>query len=161
MTQGSAVDRPARSSAAWRHFRDNIEVYLTAVGVVLTLAMPVILGVSGYWEVAAITALVISVVHGAIFWTIRRRQRQIRLELIGEMRSMLNDRINNKLTVVLAGIAAPAGTPTEEAENLEQALDAAQGISQTLRELSDESLHRWRTHYPAQVFLDRHLSRDR
>ena len=69
-----------------RHFVDNIELYLSAAGLVVVWAVAAVLGVS--------------VLHGAIFWVVRRRQRRIRAQSVHEIREMLTDQVKNQLAVM-------------------------------------------------------------
>lgn len=54
----------------------------------------------------AVTALGISVLHGLIFWVVRRRQRRVRQEAIVEIREMLADVVKNQLAAI--GMSLPA-----------------------------------------------------
>jgi len=53
-----------------------------------------------FWRVAAITAIGVGLLHGPIFWVIRRRQRVVRQQSIEEIREMLGDVVKNKLSVI-------------------------------------------------------------
>jgi hypothetical protein len=131
-----------------KHFIDNLEIYLTGVALIIIFVVPSALGVHDYWRLLGLLAVAISVLHGVLFWLVRRRQRQVRLELIGEIRPMLADRIKNHLVVML--LAA-----TERTEQVDQALTdaavaAASEITKTLDQLSLDSLRRWEHHYQIQ-----------
>ncbi|HXC24751.1 MAG TPA: hypothetical protein VNU46_02470 [Gemmatimonadaceae bacterium] len=128
-----------------KHFVNNIELYLTTVGVIICFAIPVLFGVHNYWQVLAITAVGISILHGVLFWVVRRRQRRLRQELIEAMRPMLSDRIKNLLTVVL--MAATERSEMMDAARVEAAITAADEITATLDQLSLESVRRWHRHY--------------
>jgi hypothetical protein len=128
-----------------KHFLDNIEMYLTAAGVIICFAVPIIFHVHDFWRVLGITAVGISVLHGVLFWIVRRRQRQLRRELIDAMRPMLSDRIKNLLTVVL--MAATERSEAMDTSRVAAAITAADEITSTLDQLSLDSLHRWHRAY--------------
>lgn len=128
-----------------KHFLDNLEVYLTIAGVIICFAVPVIFGVHDYWRVLAITAVGISVLHGLLFWAVRRRQRHLRHELIEAIRPMLSDRIKNLLTVVL--MAATEPSEVMDTSRVEAAIKAADEITATLDHLSLDSVRRWHGTY--------------
>ena len=134
-----------------KHFVDNLEIYLTLAGVIICFAVPVLFGVHNYWQVLAITAVGISILHGVLFWTVRRRQRRLRHELIEAMRPMLSDRIKNLLTVVL--MAATERSEAMDPARVEAAILAADEITATLDQLSLDSVRRWHRHYRSEPML--------
>jgi hypothetical protein len=116
-----------------------------AIVVVLPLALELGTDVQ---ELAG-AALAACVLQGLVHWALRRRAEAVRQALIGEVRGLLRDRINNQLQVVmfsLAGTEARSGTP-EDRRRLAQALVAVGAVSRTLDELSTDSLRRWKEHY--------------
>jgi hypothetical protein len=98
-------------------------------------------------------ALLACVVQGVLLWVLHRRARAVRQRLIGEVRGLLRDRINNHLQVVLFSLAERDAAPLASAdrERLTLALDAVAAVSRTLDELSTESLRRWRDRYRASL----------
>lgn len=131
-----------------RHFLDNIELWLSAAGVGVILAAPALISpvTSGdYWRVVAVTAVSVGVLHGVIFWMVRRRQRQLRSAAIAEIRGMLRDVINNKLTVILGSSRGSAGGP--DRADLEALAESVRQISELVNTLSLESLQRWQHRY--------------
>jgi uncharacterized membrane protein (Fun14 family) len=83
---GSGSWRPAG-----RWFLNNIELILTAVGIGVILLSGFVASRSAFsLETAtAVSATLVGVVHGILFWLLRRRQRQVRREAIGQIREML------------------------------------------------------------------------
>ncbi len=73
-----------------QHFIRHIELWLSAVGVVVAFTVPTVLG-SGvdFWKAVAVTSLVVGFLHGIVFWTVRRRQTGEREQTIREAREML------------------------------------------------------------------------
>ncbi|HEY0929261.1 MAG TPA: hypothetical protein VGE27_05030 [Gemmatimonas sp.] len=139
-----------------RHFVDNIELWLSGAGVAVILLIPRLGFASqdSYWTVMAVTALIVGVLHGGIFWLIRRRQRRVRATAIREIRHMLTDRVNNQLNVIIMHVSADE---TEESRETVQGVQAAvDDVADLLDTLSEESLKGWQEHY-AEFLNRRHL----
>ena len=83
---GSGIWRPAG-----RWFLNNIELVLTAVGIGVILLSGFVASRSAFsLETAtAVSATLVGVVHGILFWLLRRRQRWVRQEAIRQIREML------------------------------------------------------------------------
>jgi hypothetical protein len=71
-----------------------------------------------------------------------------RARLIRKLRAMLQDRVNNQLTV-LVGVAELGGNArgAPRMDDVETALTAARAVSQELEGLSLESLRVWESRY--------------
>ena len=80
-----------------RSFLANIELWLSGVALLIILIVPAMFysGQHDVWKITAITAIGVGTLHGIIFWLVRRRQRLVRNEAIGEIRAMLTDTVNN------------------------------------------------------------------
>ncbi len=144
--------RPSPGRGAFLSFvSDNLELVLTAVALAIALALPLALELGTNEQELAGAALGACVVQGVVFWLMRRRYRRVRQEVIEELRGMLHDRINNQLTVVLMSVTERRDQTLNQAERelLEAAIRATHAVSDTLAELSTESLHRWKVHYAA------------
>ncbi len=126
---------------------DNIELVLSTAGLAVIWFVPeLIAGGHDSWQVTALTATGVGVLHGVIFWIIRRRQRTIRNEAIAEIQLMLKDQINSQLTVItLSAEQAKEGVSRDE--RLRQVQETSVKISKMLSGISDESLRRWRGRY--------------
>lgn len=144
---------PATARALLR----NLELVLTAVGLGVIAAVPALLQPTAerYWTVVAVTAVGVGVVHGVLFWLVRRRQREVRAATLRDARDVLTDVVNNKLQLMLvhletlhASASARAADPIDR-ESLVAARDAAAHVSALLTGLSDESLRSWKARYPA------------
>ena len=71
--------------------------------------------------------------QGFLIWAVRRHSRLARSRLIRKLRVMLQDRVNNQLTVLI-GVAELRGTVgmSSDSEDVETALTAARAVSQEL-----------------------------
>ena len=78
-----------------------LELILTAVGVVVVIAVFAIFHNIAPWEAAAICAVAVSVIHGLIFFGVRSAQRSGRNKAVFSIRTMLDDLVGNKLEVQL------------------------------------------------------------
>lgn len=132
-------------------FLANIELWLSGLGVLVIVSVPsLLLSESGpYWQVMALTATLVGILHGIIFWLIRRRQREVRRQAIAEIRGMLSDVVNNQLTVILANMS-DVKTASQRAP-LENVRVAVERISTLLDSLSEESLRTWQTRYKSSL----------
>jgi hypothetical protein len=131
-----------------RHVADHFELYLMGFSVGLALIIPFAVEIGTNEQELAITALTACVFQGLVFWASRRRYRQVRREMIDELRAMLKDRINNHLTVVLMSVTQRRGAESEtERELLQAAIAATAAVARVLEELSMESLGSWKAHY--------------
>ena len=131
-----------------KRFFDNIELILSIAGLlVVWVAAAFFSPAEGMvWQVAALTALGVSMLHGGIFWVVRRRQRQIRTHSILEIREMLADQVKNQLAVMRMWM--PEGEQQAEFEmqfaGINESIDSISGL---VDELSEESLKAWKGHY--------------
>lgn len=130
-----------------RSFIRHIELWLSAAGLVVILAVPGLLAEEGsaFWRIAALTAMGVGVLHGAIFWVIRRRQQRIREHSIAEIREMLSDVVKNQLAVMRMYLPRENDQIVEaELKGIKASIDQ---ISEQVDALSEESLTEWKTHY--------------
>ncbi len=136
------------SSTFGRHFLRHIELYLTAAGLAVVVTVPQFFAADARVAAVAVTATAVGVVHGLLFWLVRRRQRLLREELIRDLQLMLKDRINNKLQLVLLHAGSePAAMGDDSRQRLTEVNAAVGEISGLLEMLSLESLQRWQRRY--------------
>jgi hypothetical protein len=139
--------------APWKKLRqtlrngiaEHFELLLTTAGVLLSVTLTfaqIDRGTQGL----ALTFLVW--LQGFLIWAVRRHSRLARARLIRKLRVMLQDRVNNQLTV-LVGVAELHTHPdiATNAEDVETALAAARAVSRELESLSLESLRVWERRY--------------
>ena len=135
-------------TAAGFHFLRNVEIYLTLAGLAVIFAVPMLFAREQWMTAVGVTAVLVGVVHGLLFWLIRRRQRLVRAALVSDLQMMLKDRINNKLQVVLvSAVSRDSVFNSEDQARLQQVSDAVQDVTQLLDRLSLESLSAWQKHY--------------
>lgn len=127
---------------------ENMELLLSAAGLVLILAVPRLFfpQPARYFEAMAATATAVGLLHGLIFWGVRRRQRQVRRGTIAEIQRMCQDIIRNKLAVI---VAAHDESFTEgfRRSQTERVKRSAEAIEALVMDLSEESLVAWHKRY--------------
>ena len=127
-----------------------LELIFTAAGIVVIFGVTALIhpADTSSWAVAAITATLVSVVHGILFWVIRQRQRQTRRNALAETERMLRDIVINQLAVIRLSVdlqQSPAFKDSQRALNhVEEAIKV---IDATLGDISEESIARWQTRY--------------
>lgn len=126
-----------------------LELIFTVAGIAVIFGVTALISSSeaSVWQVAAITAAVVSVIHGVLFWLVRRRQREVRLKTITELQGMLKDIINNQLAVIQAMNTLRESRPDETKRAFDYTARSVTTISDALHHLSEESLHRWQAKY--------------
>ncbi len=130
-----------------RCFFDHMELHLTGVGLLVTIAAASLAGhlTANVWMVVASTALVVGVVHGLVFWLVRRRQRQVRHAIIQSVQYMLKDVVKNQLAVVRLGVELNAMKPgSVDPQRIDESITQ---IASAVDSLSAESLRTWQNHY--------------
>lgn len=145
---GSGIWRPAG-----RWFLNNIELVLTAVGIGVILLSGFVASRSAFsLETAtAVSATLVGVIHGILFWLLRRRQRQVRWEAIGQIREMLEDLGKNRLQTIKMSLYMVQARQPEQEERTRQSFDRVYQIlaemSTLIDHISEESLADWRHRY--------------
>ena len=124
---------------------EHFELILTTAGVLLAI-MLTFAQIDRGTQGLAMTFLVW--LQGFLIWAVRRHSRLNRQRLIRKLRVMLQDRVNNQLTVLvgvaeLRGVGQTHGTE----DDVETAMTAARAVSQELESLSIESLRHWESRY--------------
>lgn len=131
-----------------QRFLNNIELWLSSAGVVVVYLASSLFAPEGadVWRIAAGTALAVSVIHGVIFWVVRKRPRAMRERAIAEIREMLADRVKNQLAVIAMSLPM-----TQDREAYAFAVEgigaSVDSISSMVGSLSQKSLKSWKRHY--------------
>jgi hypothetical protein len=136
----------AVSSRLRARLTEHFELFLTAVGVFLTVRLVFSDLPSGQQGLAHVFLIWL---QGFLIWSVHRHATLRRQALIDQMRLMLQDRVNNQLTVML-GMAEirHRDTPTDAPDNLEIATAAARTVAHELETLSMQSLRSWERRHP-------------
>lgn len=127
-------------------FAEHFELLLTTIGVVMAiLIVPMELSRG---EQGLVTATLVWV-QGLLIWAVHRHCWFRRRALVRKMRVMLQDRVNNQLTVILgaAEMHGRTGGGRDAQGEMERAVLAARTVSEELDQLSLESVRRWERRY--------------
>lgn len=128
-----------------KFFLKYLEILFTLAGLVVIFLAVLIFTPTGAspWQVAAIAATLVGIVHGLLFWLVRRRQREVRRAVIADVQAMLKDVISNQLTLILAMSNLREARAEEALRAGDYISRSVTTISEALRHLSDETLHSW------------------
>jgi len=124
---------------------EYFELFLTAASVFLAIGL-IFMGLPRGEQGLAHVFLIW--LQGFLIWAVHRHAWFRRRALVDKMRLMLQDRVNNQLTVMLgtAEIRNRQLTPAEK-QDVEMATAAARTVAHELETLSLESLHSWERRY--------------
>lgn len=131
-------------------FLRNLELIFTAAGLLVIAGVTLLVHPAGVgpWTVAAITAIMVGIIHGVLFWVVRQRQRLVRLDALNDTQQMLRDVVINQLAIIRLNAELQNQTNRSDTvvaiARLEKAMTT---IDQTLNDISEESLSRWRSRY--------------
>ena len=121
---------------------EHFELFMTTVGVLMAILITLSELSRGEQGMALIFLIWL---QGLILWAVHRHCRLRSRALVQKMRLMMQDRVNNRLTVglilsdVQARVAGEAGREEREAVSLA----ASRAVSLELEKLSFESLRTW------------------
>lgn len=119
-----------------------MELWLSAAGLAVIVLLPRLLGVesSDHWRLTAFTAIAVGVLHGIIFWSVRRRQRRVREKTLAEAHAMLRDGIQKQVAALLT---MDASASDAQRKRLGGVFDSMILLDHLLDSLSSERLHAW------------------
>ena len=129
-----------------KFFLRQLELILTFAGLAVIFGVAALVAPSGTsrWQVATLTAILVGIIHGILFWLVRRRQREVRRAAIIEIQAMLRDQISNQLAVVDAMNRLRESRPEDTQRAIDYISRAVGSINSALDHLSEESLRSWR-----------------
>jgi hypothetical protein len=127
----------------------NLELVLTAAGLLVIFGVHFICEKTsgGSWMIAAATAIAVGVIHGLIFWLVRRRQRHMRSLALAEAKRMLKDIVNNQLCVIQFSADLQHRDAAFVKDAHARITASVAHINAALNEISVESLDLWKKKY--------------
>ena len=134
-------------------FIRHVELWLSALGLILIFVIVLLFAPDGdsVWRTATIAAVTIGVLHGIIFWLIRRRQRRLRQEAIEEIRDMLSDVVKNQLAVIGVCLPDAPGAGQRQRRAVGHIRDSLARIALLIDSISEDSLQHWQATYATSV----------
>ena len=108
-----------------KYFVEHIELWLSAVGIAIIWIVPLVLPpggyVEGYWKVVAITAIAVGIVHGVIFWVMRRRREKKKAETRAQLEAQ-KDRLEKRVAKQMGQVQALSSALTLAEQRERQAI---------------------------------------
>jgi len=119
-----------------------LELILTAIGLGICCALIALLPPTmNKWQVIAIAAIVISLVHGLIFFAVKARQRAVRLQAIQDVAYLLQDQVTRYVELI------SCLAQSDNSGQQQMARQAAGDLAELVATLSDDSLQSWRSRH--------------
>jgi hypothetical protein len=142
----AVIRRPSWRDVLLTWLAEYFELLLTIAGVLV--AMLIVFAELDRGEQGRLLTFIVWL-QGVILWSVHRHAVLGRRALIRKMRVMLQDRVNNQLTIMLGAAESRGrdGRREPERADLESALTAARSVATELENLSLDSLHRWEHRY--------------
>ena len=102
------------------------------------------------WQSTLISSLLVVFLYFIFLAQVKKRERSIREQAIQDIRRMLRDVVNNKLSVIMINASLTQTVSEDDARKVQSVLDTVQKISDDLENLSIDSVDLWRKkyHYP-------------
>lgn len=124
----------------------NIDLTFSTASLGLIAIVPLVVVPDGLvWKATAITATGVAVLHWLLLWMIRIRHRFFRDRVVGNIRRVLQDVVNNRLAVINLTLTRHQDViPREELEHVRNNID---DISLELERLDGATIDEWRAHY--------------
>lgn len=99
------------------------------------------------WQSTLISSLLAVLLYFVFLAQIKKRERSIREQAIQDIRRMLRDVVNNKLSVIMINASLTQTISEDDARKIQSVLDTVQKISDDLENLSIDSVDLWRKKY--------------
>jgi hypothetical protein len=130
---------------------EHFELFMTTVGVLLAILITLSEWSSGKQGTALIFLIWL---QGFIVWAVHRHCRLRSRLLVKKMRLMVQDRVNNRLTIwlSLSDVQSQVGTETGRHEREAVSLAAARAVALELEKLSFEELRTWERRHERLIY---------
>lgn len=99
------------------------------------------------WQSTLISSLLVVSLYFIFLAQVKKRERSIREQAIQDIRRMLRDVVNNKLSVIMINASLTQTISEDDARKVQSVLDTVQKISDDLENLSIDSVDLWRKKY--------------
>ena len=99
------------------------------------------------WQSTLISSLLVVLLYFVFLAQMKKRERSIREQAIQDIRRMLRDVVNNKLSVIMINASLTQTISEDDARKVQSVLETVQKISDDLENLSIDSVDRWRKKY--------------
>jgi uncharacterized membrane protein YccC len=99
------------------------------------------------WQTTLLSSLLVVLIYLLFISQVKKWERAIREQAVQEIRRMLRDVVNNKLSVIMINASLAQAISDEDARKLRSVMDTVQTISDDLENLSTDSLDLWHKKY--------------
>ena len=99
------------------------------------------------WRSTLISSLLVVLLYFVFLAQMKKRERSIREQAIQDIRRMLRDVVNNKLSVIMINASLTQTISEDDARKVQSVLETVQKILDDLENLSIDSVDRWRKKY--------------
>lgn len=127
---------------------DKILVLLFAL---IIIGVPFLLNPqpSQMWQTTLLSSILIVLMYFLFISQVKKWERAVREQAVQEIRRMLRDVVNNKLSVIMINASLAQTISDDDARKLQSVMDTVQKISEDLENLSTDSLDLWHNKYGA------------
>jgi membrane protein implicated in regulation of membrane protease activity len=129
--------------------RRHVDKVLTLLFAAIIIGVPLLLQPHPHetWKSTLISSVLVILLYLLFASQIKRWERDVRRQAIAEMRQMLRDVVNNKLSVIMINASLAQPLSDDDAKKLQSVMETVQKISEDLENLSEDTLTNWRTKY--------------
>ena len=99
------------------------------------------------WQTTLLSSLLVVLIYLLFISQVKKWERAIREQAVQEIRRMLRDVVNNKLSVIMINASLAQAISDDDARKLRSVMDTVQTISDDLKNLSTDSLDLWHKKY--------------
>lgn len=128
------------------NYADKVLLLLFAL---IIISVPLLLDphADQLWQSTLISSLLVVLLYFVFLAQIKKRERSIREQAIQDIRRMLRDVVNNKLSVIMINASLTQTISEDDARKIQSVLETVQKISDDLENLSIDSVDLWRKKY--------------
>lgn len=128
------------------NYADKVLLLLFAL---IIISVPLLLDPhsDSLWQSTLISSLLVVLLYFVFLAQIKKRERSIREQAIQDIRRMLRDVVNNKLSVIMINASLTQTISEDDARKIQSVLETVQKISDDLENLSIDSVDLWRKKY--------------
>lgn len=99
------------------------------------------------WQTTFLSSVLVVLIYFLFILQVKKWERAIREQAVQEIRRMLRDVVNNKLSVIMINASLTQTVSEDDARKVQSVLDTVQKISDDLENLSIDSVDLWRKKY--------------
>ncbi|MEX1277085.1 MAG: hypothetical protein WEE20_14195 [Bacteroidota bacterium] len=131
----------------------HVDKFLVLLFALIIIGVPLLLDPrpDQLWQPTLISSILVVLIYFLFISQVKKWERAIREQAVQEIRRMLRDVVNNKLSVIMINASLAQAISDDDARKLQSVMDTVQKISDDLENLSTDSLDLWRKKYDNQI----------